>query len=36
MRTSIVMPGSLDEFIQGFFPYRSFNLADLLTDLKAA
>ncbi|KWR90407.1 VanZ family protein [Cupriavidus sp. IDO] len=33
---SVAMLGSLDEIIQGFFPYRSSNLADLLTDLAAA
>ncbi|MCY1253767.1 hypothetical protein D9M68_148740 [compost metagenome] len=32
----VAMLGSLDEIIQGFFPYRSSNLTDLLADLKAA
>jgi VanZ family protein len=33
---SVALLGGLDEFIQSFFPYRSSNLADLLTDLTAA
>lgn len=33
---SVAMLGGLDEIIQGFFPYRSSNLADLLADLTAA
>lgn len=33
---SVAILGSLDEIIQGFFPYRSSNLADLLADLMAA
>ncbi|RWA51774.1 hypothetical protein AU476_20810 [Cupriavidus sp. UYMSc13B] len=33
---SVAMLGSLDEIIQGFFPYRSSNLTDLLADLTAA
>ncbi|MGO4154123.1 VanZ family protein [Cupriavidus sp. YAF13] len=34
--TGIALLGGLDEFIQSFFPYRSSDLADLLTDLLAA
>ena len=33
---SVAMLASLDEIIQGFFPYRSSNLTDLLADLTAA
>ncbi|WP_454726774.1 MULTISPECIES: VanZ family protein [Cupriavidus] len=33
---SIAVLGGLDEVIQSFFPYRSSDLADLLTDLTAA
>lgn len=33
---SVAMLGSLDEIFQGFFPYRSSNLTDLLADLTAA
>lgn len=32
----IALLGGLDEFIQSFFPYRSSDLTDLLTDLLAA